>query len=366
MMDTILVTGASGAVGRGLVQVLAGRRNVGTIYAMAHCADIEHWPTGVTVLRGDIRRSTLELAPEAYDEVQQQATLIIHAAADTRFSGDLSELRAVNVDGTRNILDFAAQCPRLRGIVALSTVHVAGKRTGTIVESSLIHEAGFVNNYERSKYEAELILRARMKDMPISVIRLSTVLGNSQTGEVAKMAAIHQGLRLYYHSLAPMIPGTPSCPVDLIADDFAALAIAGLSCDKFSAGRTFHLCGAQDFYTLEQLLKITHEAFMTYRPSWRKRSIAAPAIVDEPIFELFAKSVDEVGNPMLRHSVHVIRHFAPQLGYPKVFDDSGCEEVLTSLRIKKPHVADFCPKVIQWLVESGWTDHAIEAAAIAN
>ena len=365
MGDIILLTGATGAVGRGLVRALAKRSNVDVIYALSHQVDVEA-NAGVIPLRGDVRSLTLGLSPQQYGEVRQRATLVIHAAADTRFSAPLSELRAINVEGTKNVLAFAVGCGQLRGLAALSTVHVAGKRTGKIQESSFTHDAGFVNNYEQSKYEAEIILREAMKDLPIAVIRLSTVLSDSTTGEVSKLAAIHQGLRLYYHSLAPMIPGTPDCPVDLIASDYAVSAIADLACDGFHAGQTFHLCAGKDAFTLEQLLAQTQDAFMTYRPSWRKRSIAMPAIVDLPTFELFAQSVDDVGDNLLRHSVQVIRHFAPQLTYPKLFDDASCMEALAKFNIEKPRVADFYPKAIRWLVESGWTDRAIVPEAVAS
>ena len=365
MRDTILITGATGAVGRGLVDVLAKRTGAEVIYAMSRHGG-EESQAGVISLRGDIRSQTLGLSPQDYDEIREHTTLIVHAAADTRFSASLPDLRAVNVEGTKNILAFAGLCPKLRGLLALSTVHVAGKRTGTIEESSLDHDAGFVNNYEQSKYEAELLLREKMKDLPIAVIRLSTVLADSKTGEVPVIAAIHQGLKLYYHSLAPMIPGTPACPVDLIASDYTALAIAGLACEAFYPGQTFHLCGGKDSLTLEQLLALTHEAFMTYRPSWRKRSIAMPAVVGLPTFDLFAQSVDAVGDHLLRHSVQVIRHFAPQLAYPKMFEETLCAKVLAELEISKPRAADFYPKAVRWLVESGWADRTITPEAVAS
>jgi long-chain acyl-CoA synthetase len=366
MADVILVTGATGVVGRALVEQLAEHSNADAIYALVHREGVAAWPKAVIPMRGDIRSFALALSPSEYDQLRRRTTLIIHAAADTRFSAPLDELRAINVEGTRHVLGFAAQCPKLRGVVAISTVHVAGKRTGMIEESALTHSAGFVNKYEQSKYEAELVLRETMNDLPIAVVRLSTVLGNSVSGEVPRTAASHQGLRLYYHSLAPMIPGTPSSPVDLIANDYTASAIATLACKGFSGGQTFHLCGGRDFLTLEQLLEETHGAFITYRPSWRKRSIAMPAIVDQPTFELFARSVDDVGDHLLRNSVNVIRHFAPQLAYPKTFDDTNCARVLAKFKIEKPRVADFYPKVIRWLVESGWSDRTIEVEAVAN
>jgi long-chain acyl-CoA synthetase len=362
MRDTILLTGSTGVIGRALVPLLAERGDVEQIYALERGGSENSSFGKVTSISGDIvAGDRIGLSTHWLEEIAEKVTLIIHTAADTQFSAPLSELRATNVDGTKNVLDFASRCRRLRGIVCLSTVHVAGRRTGAIEEEIVEHTAGFVNDYEHSKYEAELLLKYKMPDLPISVVRLSTVLGDSRTGEVSKLAAIHQGLRLYYHSLAPMIPGFASSPVDLIASDYAAAAIAHLSISDFSAGSVFHLCGGQDTLSLNALLKMTHEAFVLYRPAWRKRSIASPTIVDLATFELFARSVDEVGDNLLRHSVNVIRHFAPQLAYPKTYEDDACMHALDSMGVDKPLVDDFYPKVVRWLVESGWADQKLTA-----
>jgi thioester reductase-like protein len=365
MKDTILLTGATGTVGRSLLPILADRGDVEKVYLLlrkpAESPDFDRPGFDrMMAVSGDVTAGDqLGLDAPPSGEIAKNVTVIIHGAAETGFSAPLAELRAVNVEGTKNILNFAAHCPRLRAIACLSTVHVAGKRTGVIEEEFVEHSAGFVNGYEQSKYEAELLLCEKMKDLPISVVRLSTVLGDSGTGEVAKLAAIHQGLRLYYHSLAPMIPGIPSSPVDLIASDYAAAAIAHLAIAQFSAGQVFHLCGGRHLLSLDELLKLTHEAFTRYRPSWRKRSIAMPAIVDLPTFELFARSVQEVGDNLLRHSVDVIACFAPQLAYPKSFEDGACMRALANLEREKPRILDFYPKVVRWLVESGWADRNV-------
>ena len=362
MRDTILLTGSTGVIGRALVPLLTERPDVEYVYALVRGAGEVANLEKVKAVPGDIAaEERLRLSVRWRDEISENASVIIHAAADTRFSAPLSEVREANLEGTRNVLDLARGCRRLRGIVCLSTVHVAGRRTGPIEEEIVEHGTGFVNNYEQSKYESELLARERMPDQPISIVRLSTVLGDSRTGEVAKLAAIHQGLRLYYHSLAPMIPGFPSSPVDVLPSDYAAAALAHLAISNFSAGSVFQLCGGRDALSLEDLLKMTHEAFVRYRPAWRKRSIASPTIVDLATFELFARSVDEVGDNLLRQSVNVIRHFAPQLAYPKTYADAGCRRALDNMGTERPRIADFYPKVVRWLIESGWADQKLMA-----
>ena len=357
MSHTVLVTGATGMIGKALVPLLARRNDVAAIFALTHASGYAGSPCKVTAVRGDITAGPdLGITLQSRREIVDRATVIVHAAANTRFSSSLEEARAVNLEGTKNLLAFASHCSRLKAVAALSTVHVAGKRTGTICEDDLDHTAGFVNSYEQSKYESEVLLREHMKELPISVLRLSTVLGNSTTGEVRRMAAIHHALRLYYNSLAPMIPGKTDSPVDLIAVDYAVEAVAHFAVEHFQAGRTFHICGGEDALTLARLLDLTREAFLRYRPSWRKRAIEMPAIVDLPTFELFARSVEEVGDNILRSSVALIKHFVPQLAYSKTFNDVECTRSLQMKGIIKPSVLEFYPQVVRWLVESNWSE----------
>jgi len=367
MTHSILLTGVTGMVGQALLPLLARRTDVDKIFTLVRGTGHQVCSNKIVLVTGDITASTdLGISAPVSRDVLDRVTVIIHAAADTRFAAPLDEARAVNVDGTRNVLVFASRCPRLKAFAALGTVHVAGKRTETIDEDDLTHTAGFVNSYEQSKYEAEILLREQMLDLPISVLRLSTVLGDSRTGEVGKLAAIQHALRLCYNSLAPMIPGTPDSAVDLIALDYAAAAVEHLATDGFQAGRTLHVCGGKDALTLTELLERTRELFLQYRPSWRKRAIEMPAIVDLPTFELFARSVEEVGDNLLRSSMALIKHFAPQLAYPKMFGDAKCAESLLAAGIVKPEVLEFYPKVVRWLVETGWGEHKIQAGIPAE
>lgn len=287
---------------------------------------------------------------ENLDDCPRDVTAILHAAADTRFSAPLDVARAANVEVTRDVLRFAERCLRLEKFAYLSTVYVAGKRTGTICESELEHDAGFVNAYEQSKYEAELWLRSQ--SLPIAVYRLSTIF--SETG---KLGGIHQALRFFYHSLAPMIPGQPDSPVDLISLDYAVNAVSYLFAERFVAGETLHICAGDDTLPLSELLDLTYACFLRDRPAWRKRAIEKPPIVDLATFELFARSVEEIGDSALRQCVTAIKHFAPQLAFPKHFYDTACARALAGGGIVKPAVREFYPRVISRLIECNWRPH---------
>lgn len=346
----VLVTGAAGAIGRPLLQELARHPGVERIFALQH-ADAVVAGGKVSVVTGDVTAgSHLGLPPGVLETLASQTTAVVHAAADTRFSADRETARAANLGGTQHVLAFAAGCRKLDRFLALSTTHVAGRRTGTIRESELEHGAGFVNEYEASKYAAEQALRARMADLPVAVARISTAIGDSNDGGIAREGAIHHAVRLMYAGLAPMVPGREDSPVDFVAVDHVARAAALLATDAFEAGRTWHLAAGSDTIPAGELLDLTLACFLKYRPAWRKRAIERPAVVDLPTFELFCRSADQAGTPTLRTAAAVMAAFAPQLAFPKRFDDRGCREALAAHGVTAPPVRGVWERVVRRLV----------------
>lgn len=347
-------------LGARLVPIVCSQQQVERVIVLAHkntknsARPFDSKPANLEIVEGDISEVDLGLDAASRQQIASSVSTIIHGAAETSFSVELNLARGINVTGTENLLRLAAACPRLRGVCHLSTVYVAGRRTGAIRENELEHDCGFVNNYEHSKYEAEEMLRSHADWLPIAVVRLSTVLGDSRDGEVTKLGALHHALRFFFHSLAPFVPGTEASMVDMVALDYAAGAVAALALPKFAAGATWHVCGGADSLTLAELLDLTLQLFYEYRPAWRKRAIEKPAIVNRETFELFVKSVEELGESTLKDSVAVFKNFAPQLSYPKLIGDEATRDVLENAGVLRPAIRDFYPKVIRFLLESNW------------
>src|SRR5205085_9793893 len=233
---------------------------------------------------------------------------------------------------------------------------VAGRRIDDIYDGELDHNYGFVKAYEQSKYDAEQLLSSAHR-LPSSTIRLSAIFGDSQDGAIGRLGAIHHALRFIFHSLAPFVPGTPASPVDLISLDFAAESVAALAFPQFTPGTTWHVCGGADALPLEEMLELTLQLFYRYRPAWRKRVIEKPAIVGLETFDLFVKSVEEMDESALKDSVALFKHFAPQLAYPKRFNDTATLKVLEREGIIRPQVREYFPKVVRFLLEKDWQSH---------
>lgn len=354
---TILVTGGTGTLGAELVSRLARGSHASVVVLTRGTARSRPAlaPT-VEMLTGDVHCGpTFGLDPSDAATLRERVTDIVHCAADTTFNRPLAEARATNVAGTQAVLAFAKECRHLERMACFSTVYVAGRTTGCFAEQDVGGADGFVNSYEQSKAEMEAVVRDAMRELPIAIYRLSTIIGNSRTGEVTGLNAIHHALRLLYQGLAPMVPGHETGLVDLIPVDFAADASHYLFEHEFSTGATYHLCaGAAGSATLGALLDATMAAFERYRPAWRKRSIARPAIVALDTYELFVRSVEEAGNQVLLQATRAVQAFAYQLAYPKVFDNCHAGVVLARAGIAAPTVLEYYDRIVRWCVEKNW------------
>lgn len=206
------------------------------------------------LFQGDITKPNLGLSPANLETARSQSTVLFHLAAIY----DLAVLRdvamRVNVEGTRNVNQFAGLLPRLRQYHYVSTCYVAGKRSGVIFENQLQHEAGFRNYYEETKYLAEMEVDELKSDLPITIHRPAVVCGDSHTGETAKYDGIYYLIRylLKWPSLLSLFNiGNSVVSLNLVPVDFVVEAIATLARDPRSIGKTLQLADPNPLTTLE-------------------------------------------------------------------------------------------------------------------
>jgi nucleoside-diphosphate-sugar epimerase len=359
---SILVTGATGLIGRRVVASLLRRTDAPIVVLVrdparwqATAAHLGAAASRVTAVRADITLPVLGLDLRTMTRSLGAPFLLVHSAGDIVFSRSLAESRRVNVDGTRNVIELAYSFPEIR-LVHVSTAFAVGRRTGFIPEGADTGEQGWVNAYEQSKHEAELIVRE--SGLEYAIARPSTVVCDDASGTVTQVNAVHRALRLYHAGLASMMPGTEDTPVDVIPADWVADAVAQLSLAGNCAGRTVHLCAGDGALPLGALLDRTY-AVWSRDTSWRRRNVARPALSNLNTYRLFERSVDLVGDPRLKRITRSLSHFVPQLALPKHFDTSLSRELLGDAA---PRVATYWERMLEWLLASNWCAALPEAA----
>lgn len=196
------------------------------------------------LFEGDITAANLGLSESDLEIVRKETTDIFHLAAIYDLAVRRDPAFLVNVDGTKNVNELARTIENLRRYNYISTCYVAGKRRGRILESELIHEAGFRNYYEETKYLAEVEVENLKEELPVTVFRPAVVVGDSKTGETAKYDGIYYVI-FYYKKAASLLRminvGNKSVKLNLVPVDFVVDGIAALSKDPQAVGKTIAL-----------------------------------------------------------------------------------------------------------------------------
>ncbi len=251
--ETIFLTGFPGFIAGRLVERLAKSDTQFFLLvqpefidrAMEEIEDIAEATTtpleNFVIVEGDITRPDLGVSAEDLATIRAETTDVYHLAAIYDLAIDKDPAVTVNLDGTKNVNALVRSISGLRRYNYVSTCYVAGKREGKILETELEHDAGFRNNYEETKYLAELEVERLKPDVPLTIFRPSVVVGDSETGETAKYDGIYyliQYLRKAPTLLRVMNVGNKNVRLNLVPVDFVVESIAALSKDPAAVGKT--------------------------------------------------------------------------------------------------------------------------------
>lgn len=198
-MGHVLLTGATGLLGRYLMKDLAmrgiklavlvrpsRRHDPKTRVEAAMRVWDEQFNTRLprpVVLAGDINTPDLGLSNHEIKWVAEHCDSMLHNAASLSFvsTGRDSEPWRSNVGGTEIVLDFCRQAG-IDTFHHVSTAYVAGLRDGRVLETELNVGQAFANPYEESKVEAEEMVRAAEFIRDLTVFRPAIIVGDSQSG----------------------------------------------------------------------------------------------------------------------------------------------------------------------------------------
>lgn len=194
MVDRVLVTGASGFVGRAVCEYLVklGIPVLGTVRGLVQpVSDIDF------IEISDLADMTASKWAEILSDVQ----VVVHCAALVHQMKGVADPEAyyrVNTRGTE-VLAEAAATAGVRRFVFLSTVKVLGEHTETGQRFDANSPAAPLDDYGRSKLLAEqaLLRIANEADMDMVVLRLPLIYGAGVVGNFrALMNLVAKGIPL--------------------------------------------------------------------------------------------------------------------------------------------------------------------------
>lgn len=352
------LTGVTGLVGGELLRALLNSKPDRRVIILARNPEKVSLLTEnarMTVVEGDLKRPGLGIRPAAFRQIQQEVTEIIHCAAETRFGLPIDEARATNTQGTSNVLKVARACKRLEKFAHLSTVYVAGRRSGQIPEAALGNHNGFVNTYQQSKYEAEQLVFEAMAEIPVVIYRPSTIIGDSKTGCVRQYNYFHQMMRLFARNVLPIVPGDLSWQIDLIPTDWSIAALAFLFECRFTAGEVLNVCaGVNNSPRMRDVKDTAQELFERHPLIQKWLPITEPKFVTLAEYEAYVQKSLEGDDNLLIKVLKLLNKFLPQMGINQRFDNQQLQHRLEGSGLVIPPFHSYFSKVINYCLDTDW------------
>jgi thioester reductase-like protein len=361
----VLLTGATGFVGmellarylertdRRVVAIVragddaAARERIDAVLANLLGDRAGRYAERVCAVAGELTAPRLGLSNPRWERLAGETTTIVHGAASVSFALSLEDARAVNLEGTRRMLELAARGRDL-GVLErynhISTAYVAGTHAGRFFERDLDVGQGFHNSYEQSKFEAEQLVRS-WHDLPFTILRPSIVVGDRHSGWTSAFNVLYWPLRALARGIFPAVPGTASSPVDVVSIDYVADAIHELCERPGESGQTYHLTAGLNASTLGEIVSFASGYF--HRPG--------PTLVPPAEFA-------SVANGVARTVLEEGSVYFPYFSVAATFEDAFTRARLEPAGISVSPLRDYLGRLLDFATLARWGKRPIARA----
>lgn len=307
----------------------------------------------VVAVRADLRRPWAGLVPSQREQLAERVSDVVHCAASVSFEQPLAEAREINVEGSRRMLELAHLCEHRGGLNSfshVSTAYVAGARHGVFGEGDWARAEGFRNSYERSKAEAEGLVRARSGILPVQIFRPSIVVGDSRTGWTPAFNVIYWPLKAFSRGTYSAVPGRRSAPVDIVPVDYVADAILSLS---GRPGEVHHLTAGPRATTLGEIGEMACAYFERPHPR-----LFPPALYRRLVHPLLLRRASGSRRRVLKRSEAYFPYFDARVRY----DNARARAALSPLGVEAPRLHDYFDQLMWFACQSDWGRRAVTRA----
>lgn len=263
---TILLTGASGVVGRAVAAELRDDHVIGLVHSDPNVPEVDE------TVRCDVSQPRFGLDEGEWRRLAARTDTIIHSAALTEWGAPRELHDAINVGGTRHVIELAQ--------AAEASIHNVSTCFVLVIENDALHllnPDNVVVSYITTKLEAEHLLAD--SGVPHSTYRVTNLVGDSATGASSRPQIVQMLSAWICRGKAPFFPKHPGNLIDVAPLDVCASAIArGAAADDL--GRMNWITYGEDGMTVEETLAIASEHACS-----RGREIPPVPIVDprEPL-----------------------------------------------------------------------------------
>ncbi|MFD8493594.1 SDR family oxidoreductase [Amycolatopsis sp. NPDC059657] len=362
-MTGYFVTGATGFLGKRLVTRLLARETTETVHVLVRETSRNKlaalpWAADdrVVPVVGDLTEPALGVDPTQFTGIPH----VVHLGAIYDLTASDEANRIANVEGTRNVLAFAAAA-KAQWLHHVSSIAVAGDHAGKFTESDFDLGQSFTSPYHATKFEAEKLVRAQ-DSVPFKIYRPSAVVGDSRTGEMDKIDGPYYFLPAISRlaALPKRLPlaGPDLGSTNLVPVDYVVAAMDRLIHADAPSGSTYHLASPRP-----QSLHEVYNAFARVAggPRIARTLPAGVRTVGTRLASLAARGVDKIpGGRQARASVlselGIPLEVLPHLSMAVDFDTTATRAALPDLNL--PELREYAGPLYRYWREHLDTDRA--------
>ncbi|MCE2913156.1 MAG: SDR family oxidoreductase [Pseudomonadota bacterium] len=359
------VTGATGFIGKRLVKALLARKGSTVHFLVRDPAKVDalhaYWGlSGSAKARampvvGDLTARRLGVGADALKALKGQIDAVYHLAAVYDLSADEESQVRVNVEGTRNLVEFA-KAVDAGHLHHVSSIAAAGLYEGVFREDMFDEAENLEHPYFMTKHESEKIVRTESK-VPWTVYRPAFVVGDSATGEIDKIDGPYYFFKLIQRMRQILPPWMPSVGleggrINIVPVDFVVRCIDHVSHSKADIrGKAFHLVDPQGYRigdVLDIFSKAAHApkmnlfvnaALLGFIPKSVKKGLMALA----PVRRIRNAVMKDLGLP---------EDVLTFLNWPTRYDRRALDAALEGSGIECPRLDDYA-----WRLWDYWERH---------
>ena len=350
------VTGATGFIGRNLVELLLERE--GTIYVLVREGSRgrleelrNRWGDSdgrVVPIVGDLSQPRLGVSDEDVERLAGDVDHLFHLAAIYDMTADADSQHVANIEGTRYMVELA-EAVEAGCVHIVSSIAAAGLYKGTWSED-MFEEAEELDThpYFRTKHESEGVVRNECT-RPWRVYRPGIVVGHSETGEMDKVDGpyyLFKLIRRIRNAVPQWLPmaGIEGRELNIVPVDFVVRAMDHIAHSEGLDGRAFHLTDPNPL-TAGAILDVFAAA--AHAPQTTVRLPAAATEALQPLLAglLRATPMGDTAFEAVLADFGIPREVLVYISWPTKFDSRQTQAALAGSDISVPPLEAYAGKL---------------------
>lgn len=239
---TVLLTGASGVVGRAVAEELRDHHVIGLTHQDTDIPEVDE------TLPGSLAAPGLGLDADDWAALADRVDVIIHSGALTEWGQPWPRYASINIGGTDEVVALAKRANAPIHLISTCFVH-ALERDGM----HLVSPDNVVTPYIRSKLAGEKLVAD--SGVPYSIYRPTNLVGDSRTGASSRPQIVQAMSDWLCRGKAPYFPAHPGNLLDILSLDVTAIAIAR-AVESDDLGRLYWLTTGPEAMTIDEAMDI--------------------------------------------------------------------------------------------------------------